>query len=143
MASTGITIGRLAKAANVGIETIRYYQRLGLLPTPVPIDSAFRHYPVEIVDRVQFIKRAQNLGFSLEEIASLLALNDGTDRTSIQRLASGRLTNIRSKIADLQRIEGMLAHLLHECEQTDHANACPIIAAFASDTEGTDTPSSH
>jgi len=138
MASNGITIGRLAKAANVGIETIRYYQRRALLPTPRPTDSAFRYYPVELIGRIQFIKRAQDLGFSLNEIGVLLELNDGADRPSIQRLTLEHLTNIRSKIADLQRIEAILAQLLHKCEETSQAKACPIIDAFRSDTTDAD-----
>ncbi len=131
MATQAMTIGRLAKAANVGIETIRYYQRRNLLPTPEASDSAYRYYPVEMVDRIRFIKRAQDLGFSLDEIASLLQLNDGSDRRSIRKLASLRLEMVRRKIADLQRIESSLASLIEKCEQSNSARACPIIAAFS------------
>jgi Hg(II)-responsive transcriptional regulator len=129
-----LTIGRLAKAADVGIETIRYYQRRALLPQPEPTPGgAFRHYPVALVDRIRFIKRAQDLGFSLDEIAALLRLNDGADRRSIRRVASERLDHIRGKLADLRRMEKVLSHLIHECESGDHANACPIISALSGD----------
>jgi Hg(II)-responsive transcriptional regulator len=131
MTTATMTIGRLAKAANVGIETIRYYQRRTLLPQPAPAQGAFRHYPVDLIDRIRFIKRAQDLGFSLDEIAALLQLNDGIDRRAIRRLASERLENIRSKIADLQRMESMLSHMIHACESTNHKHSCPIISALS------------
>ncbi|HEX8957174.1 MAG TPA: MerR family DNA-binding protein [Burkholderiaceae bacterium] len=129
---TGLTIGRLAKAAGVGIETVRYYQRLGLLPAGAPLQQgqAFRHYPIDAVERIRFVKRAQGLGFSLDEISQLLQLNDGADRTRVRELARSRLDNVREKILDLQRMEGALAHLLHECEHSGAAQACPIIEAF-------------
>jgi len=127
----GLTIGRLAKAAQVGIETIRYYQRLNLLPTPAPVRNAFRHYPIAMVERIRFIKRAQDLGFSLDDIATLLQLNDGADRHQVRRLANARLENIRVKIADLNRMESILSELVHECEHAGHARSCPIIAAFS------------
>jgi Hg(II)-responsive transcriptional regulator len=130
----GLTIGRLAKAAQVGIETIRYYQRLNLLPTPTPVRNAFRHYPVAMVERIRFIKRAQDLGFSLEDIATLLQLNDGADRHQVRQLANARLESIRVKIADLNRMESILSELVHECEHAGHARSCPIIAAFSGNT---------
>ena len=130
-----LTIGRLAKAAHVGIETIRYYQRLKLLPTPEPVHNAFRHYPIETIERIRFIKRAQDLGFTLDDIAALLQLNDGTDRRRIRQLANMRLDNIRTKIADLTRMETILAELVHECEHAGHARSCPIIAAFSGTAE--------
>lgn len=130
-----LTIGRLAKAANVGIETIRYYQRLNLLPTPTPVRNAFRHYPVDTIERIRFIKRAQDLGFTLDDIAVLLQLNDGADRRRIRQLANTRLESIRTKIADLKRMESILAELVHECEHTGQARSCPIIAAFSGTIE--------
>lgn len=126
-----LTIGRLAKAAGVGVETIRYYQRVQLLPTPAPERNAFRHYPVEMIDRIRFIKRAQELGFSLEDIGTLLRLNDGADRQQVRELAQVRLSHIRAKIDDLRRMEGILTELVHECAHADHAQSCPIIAAFS------------
>ncbi len=133
MKESGLTIGRLARAADVGIETIRYYQRRNLLPIPDSQETTFRHYPLGLVDRIRFIKRAQDLGFSLEEISALLRLEDGLDRKSIRKVVNDRLDQIRSKIADLQRMETVLAHLIHECEATGRAKSCPIIAALAGD----------
>lgn len=132
--ATGLTIGRLAKAAGVGIETVRYYQRLGLLPaaTPAPQGQAFRHYPMDAVERIRFVKRAQGLGFSLDDIGHLLQLNDGTNRAKVRQLARSRLDLVREKILDLQRIEKALSHLLHECEHGGTAQPCPIIEAFKS-----------
>ncbi len=124
-----LTIGRLAKAAKVGIETIRYYQRQALLPEPPATSGAFRLYPISLVDRIRFIKRAQELGFTLAEIGSLLKLADGADRRSIRKLASDRLVQIRAKLEDLHRMEHALEHALHDCEVTGPAKPCPIIAA--------------
>ncbi len=129
--SSTLTIGRLARAANVGIETIRYYQRRELLPTPEASETAFRTYSVDLVERIRFIKRAQELGFSLDEIATLLRLEDGTNRTLIRQVAVDRLAHIRAKINDLKRMEAVLASLVDECEATGKAKPCPIIAAMA------------
>lgn len=131
MNKSELTIGRLARAADVGIETIRYYQRRNLLPRPDPEGGAVRHYPLNLIDRIHFIKRAQDLGFSLDEISTLLQLEDGTDRKTIRKTAGDRLEEIRSKITDLQRMESVLARLIHECEATSCAESCPIIAALA------------
>ncbi|HKQ30510.1 MAG TPA: MerR family DNA-binding protein [Burkholderiales bacterium] len=133
MKTAELTIGRLARAANVNIETIRYYQRLDLLPIPSPKRTAFRTYPVELVDRICFIKRAQELGFSLAEIASLLKLEDGARRNVIRNVAGDRLQQIETKIADLQRMRKTLSHLIRECETTGASHPCPIIAALAGD----------
>jgi Hg(II)-responsive transcriptional regulator len=128
--SGGLTIGRLARAAGVGIETIRYYQRRELLPVP-EAEAAFRVYPTELIDRIQFIKRAQELGFSLDEISMFLQLADGTDRKSIHKIASDRLNEIRAKIDDLQKMETVLAGLVRECEATGQTAPCPVIKALA------------
>lgn len=130
MSSSGLTIGRLARAAGVGVETVRYYQRRELLPVP-ETEAAFRVYPTELIDRIQFIKRAQELGFSLDEISMFLRLADGTDRKSIRKIASNRLDEIRAKIKDLQKMEKVLAELVQECEATGQAAPCPVIKALA------------
>ena len=126
----GLTIGRLARAANVGIETVRYYQERQLLPVPSPTTGAFRIYPPELVDRIRFIKRAQELGFSLDEIATLLKLQDGDDRNEIRKVAIDRLAQIRKKIMDLQSMEQLLSWLVNECATTGRMQPCPIISAF-------------
>jgi Hg(II)-responsive transcriptional regulator len=130
-----MTIGRLAKASGVGVETVRYYQRRQLLPVPAAGDSAFRSYPPELIDRIRFIKRAQLLGFSLDEITTLLRLEDGRDRQAIRDVARDKLAHIHEKIADLQRMETVLSKLVCECEVTGKAQPCPIIAALAGELE--------
>jgi MerR family mercuric resistance operon transcriptional regulator len=127
---TDFTIGNVAEAAGVGVETVRYYERRGLVPQPARAEASFRRYGSGHVHRIRFIKRAQDLGFTLEEIESLLELEDGTDRHSIRRIASARLEETRRRIADLQRIEGALSHLLHECKAHARSSRCPIIAAI-------------
>ena len=128
-----LTIGRLAKAAGVGVETIRYYQQRGLLPVP-PSIGAYRYYPVSLSDRVRFVKRAQELGFSLDEIAELLRLEDGVDRGSIRRIANERLLQIQMKLDNLKRMKRILSHLVDECEHTNQAAPCPIIRALTTDS---------
>ena len=128
-ASDTLTIGRLARAADVGVETIRYYQDRQLLPVP-PSDGAFRYYPLSLVERVRFIKRAQELGFSLEEVRELLQLEDGADRVSIRRVARERLSQIEAKLADLKRMQRVLKDLLTECEHTGAGLPCPIIGTI-------------
>lgn len=126
-----LTIARVARAAGVGVETIRYYERRSLIPRPADRAGAYRRYDASHVARVRFIRRAQALGFTLEEIGTLLALEDGTDRRSVRRIALARLTEIRSRIADLKRMERALKHLMHECETDSRSPRCPIIAAIA------------
>ncbi len=128
---SSLTISRLARAAGVGIETIRYYQRRNLLPLPEPEGGAFRHYPPVLIDRIRFIKRAQELGFSLDEISTLLKFEDGMDRRSIRSVASKHLDQVRAKITSLQRIEHSLSHLIDACVASGRAERCPIIEALA------------
>jgi MerR family mercuric resistance operon transcriptional regulator len=134
MESATLTIGHLARKAGVGVETVRYYQQRKLLPVPAK-NGAYRRYPAHLVDSIRFIKRAQELGFSLDEIAQLLRLNDGANRVSIRRIAAARLSQIESKLADLQRMEGALRHLVHECEHTGADRPCPIIASLVRKAE--------
>ncbi len=125
-----MTIGALAAAAGVGVETVRYYQRRGLLPQPAPMRGAIRRYPPAVAARLRFIRRAQGLGFTLEEIASLLQLADGTDRRSIRRITAARLAQLTERIRDMQKMVDVLQHLLHACEHTGGAADCPIIEAI-------------
>jgi MerR family mercuric resistance operon transcriptional regulator len=124
-----LTIGKLAKAAGVGVETIRYYQKRSLLPIPES-SGAYRHYPWRLANRIRFIKRAQELGFSLDEVSELLSLEEGIDRGSIRRIANERLAQIQIKMADLKRMNMALSHLVHECEQTGKEQPCPIISTL-------------
>jgi MerR family mercuric resistance operon transcriptional regulator len=129
MAESTFTIGKLAKAAGVGVETVRYFQQRGLLAVP-PANGVFRHYPVSAVERIRFIKRAQELGFTLDEIGELLALEDGGDRVAIRRVASARLAQIETKLSDLQRMRVALAELVDCCAHTEQNRPCPIIATL-------------
>lgn len=129
-ASESLTIGRLARAADVGVETVRYYQERKLLPVP-PSGGAFRHYPVSLIERIRFIKRAQELGFSLDEIAGLLHLEEGSDRASIRRIATDRLSQVERKLSDLRRMQKVLRHLVGECEHTAADLPCPIITTLS------------
>jgi DNA-binding transcriptional MerR regulator len=124
-----VTIGGLARAAEVGVETVRYYQRRRLLAVP-PGSGGVRRYPAAMVDRIRFIKRSQNLGFSLDEIRELLQLEKGGTRGAIRKIAGARLIAIRGKIAALGQMERVLAALLSECDHTNAAAPCPIIAAL-------------
>jgi MerR family mercuric resistance operon transcriptional regulator len=126
-----MTIGRLAHVAGVGVETVRYYQRRGLLPQPSPTRGAYRQYPPAAAARLRFIRRAQQLGFTLDEISSLLQLSDGTDRRSIRRITAARLAQLRERMADMQRMASALEHVLHECERAERAPRCPIIETIA------------
>lgn len=132
--SPGLTIGRLAEAAEVGVETIRYYQRRRLLPIPPAV--GVRRYPVTVLRRVRFIRRSQALGFSLEEIRELLRLEEGGSRKEVRRIAGDRLTSVRDKLAALQKMEHVLAHLVAECESSGAQAPCPIIGALAAETDG-------
>lgn len=131
MVDTLLTIGRLARAANVNVETVRYYQTRKLLPVPKRGTSAFRYYPSELIEQIRFIKRAQELGFSLEEIRELLRLHQGIDRESIRKIARARLTQIESKLRDLDRMRHALSGLVEACEHTAGGIPCPIIQALA------------
>jgi len=127
-----MTIGKLARAAEVGVETVRYYQRRRLLAVPHS-GGGVRRYPPATIDRIRFIKRSQNLGFTLDEIRELLRLEQGGSRKAVRRIAGARLTNIREKIATLEQMERVLSGLLSECEHTATAAPCPIIAALSTD----------
>jgi Hg(II)-responsive transcriptional regulator len=127
-----VTIGRLARAAEVGVETVRYYQRRRLLAVPHS-GGGVRRYPIATIDRIRFIKRSQDLGFSLEEIRELMRLEQGGSRRDIRKIAVARLSSIREKLTALQRMEKVLSELLCECEHAATAEPCPIIAALSTD----------
>lgn len=124
------TIGALAAAADVGVETIRYYQRKGLLPEPQRPPGSVRRYGPADVARVRFIKSAQRTGFSLDEIAQLLQLEDGAQCAQARTIAARRLLDVRHRMADLQRIEAALAELVERCAEGRGRVACPLIASL-------------
>ncbi len=128
-----LTIGRLADEAGVNVETIRYYQRRGLLLEPEkPIDG-HRRYGVDALRRLRFIKRAQVLGFTLDEIGGLLALDEAHACAETRELAAHKLEVIESKLADLKAMRRSLASLLRQCDTGSPTVACPIIHALAAD----------
>jgi MerR family transcriptional regulator, mercuric resistance operon regulatory protein len=126
----GFAIGSLAAAAGVNVETIRFYQRKGLLSEPERPYGSIRRYTSEAVGRVRFIKASQRLGFSLEEVRELLKLEDGTHCGEARGLAEHKLQNVREKLADLQRIEAALCQLVARCESARGAVKCPLIFAL-------------
>lgn len=123
-----LTIGRLAQAGNVGVETIRFYQRKGLLETP---DKAggFRHYSDEDVRRLRFIRQAQIAGFTLGEIAELLQLDAREDRRRARELAEARVKALDSRIVELELARDALKRLAAECGGSDKG-PCPILTSF-------------
>jgi MerR family mercuric resistance operon transcriptional regulator len=138
MQSGLMTVGGLAAAAEVNVETVRYYQRRGLLPLPergTRGASRVRRYGSAEVARLRFIRRAQQLGFTLTEIGELLQLQDGTDRRSIRRIAGTRLEQIRSHLVDLQRIAASLEDLIARCEHGASRPNCPIIESIVAPTD--------
>ena len=128
--SDNLTIGAFAQAAEVNVETIRFYQRKGLLPEPDKPYGGIRHYGETDVARVRFIKRAQQLGFSLNEIAELLKLEDGVHCGEARRLAARKLDAVRAKLADLLQMESMLADLVKRCDARRGKLCCPLIDAL-------------
>lgn len=128
--ANSLTIGAFAKATGVGVETIRYYQQRGLLPTPDRPYGGIRRYGSADVARVKFVKAAQKLGFSLDEVAQLLKLEDGTHCSEAAELAALRLADVRSRLADLTRMEAVLSKLVGECHAHQGNVSCPLVAAL-------------
>lgn len=124
------TIGAFAAAAGVNVETIRYYQRKGLVAEPARAGGGIRRYGSDDVARVQFVKSAQRIGFSLDEVGHLLKLEDGTHCREAAELAALRLADVRSRLADLKRMEAALARLVTECRSVRGKVSCPLIAAL-------------
>lgn len=130
MENEELTIGRLAAAAGVNVETVRYYQRIKLMPVPKKAPGGIRRYSAGELSRLRFIKTAQGLGFTLEEIADLVKLDDGTHCTEAHDIASRKLTDVRARLRDLRRIETMLTRLVRRCETRRGAIRCPLIEAL-------------
>lgn len=126
----GITIGALADLAGVNVETIRFYQRKGLMPEPEKPYGSIRRYGDAELARVRFIKAAQRLGFSLDEVADLLRLEDGTRCGEARQLAEHKLADVRQKLSDLQRIESVLTALVARCSAVRGRVNCPLIASL-------------
>ena len=126
-----LTIGLLARAAEVNVETIRYYQRRGLLEEPPKPPSGRRRYSSAAVRQVRFIKRAQLLGFTLEEVKSLLQLEDGQSCRETRLLAEQKLRVFERRLTDLTRVRRVLKGLIAECTEGKRPRSCPIIATLS------------
>jgi MerR family mercuric resistance operon transcriptional regulator len=125
-----LTIGKLATAGGVGVETIRFYQRRGLLETPTR-DEGIRRYGSDDVRRLKFIRQAQAAGFTLEKIKELLLLDASDDRPRVRELAKERISALDAKIDELKQARDALKRLAHECG-SGSAGPCPILASFES-----------
>jgi MerR family copper efflux transcriptional regulator len=129
-----LTIGKAAAQAGISIDTVRFYERAGLLKKTMRTAAGYRLYQPDDVDRLRFIRRAKALGFSLEEIAELLALNDGVgERSAVRAIAERRLAELEQKIAELDRVRRTLAELVHACDGAGPVCGCPIIEAVLGD----------
>ncbi len=128
--SKTLTIGSLAGEAGVSVETIRFYQRKNLLHEPQRPYGSIRHYGPAEVSRVRFIKAAQRIGFTLDEIAQLLQLEDGTKCSQARDIAEHKLVDVRCRMADLQRIESALADLVERCAAGRGKVTYPLITSL-------------
>ena len=128
-----MTIGQVSKLTGVGVETIRFYERSGLIKTPERKSSGYRVYSEEIINRLRFIRRAKDLGFSLSEIESLLGLRVDSEVGCAQarQQALEKITEIEGKIQDLERIRIALTELISACDEPREGNECPILKALA------------
>ena len=120
------TIGRLANAAGVNVETVRYYQRIGLIDEPKKPKQGFRKYPNKTLEQIRFVKRAQQLGFSLQEIADLLELGEGHCR-DVRIRAESKRDKIEKQIRDLQALQDTLSQLISACHAGRGTQTCPIV----------------
>lgn len=128
-----LTIAKLAKASGVHLETVRYYERIGLMPKPSRTASNYRSYGPEHVERLSFIRRAREIGFSIGEIKELLVLAEPgrASCTEVQTLTAAHLGEVRAKIADLSKLEAILAGALERC-LVEPAPVCPVLGMLAS-----------
>ncbi|MEC4683589.1 MAG: heavy metal-responsive transcriptional regulator [Nitrospirota bacterium] len=133
-----LTIGKVARMAGMSIDTIRFYERNGLIPDPPRKESGYRDYPQEIVLRLKFIKNAKELGFTLHEIRDILLLKKipGAKCQSVQKLAEGKVLLVKEKIRRLVQIQKALEYLVDACKDPDHTSECPILEVLERYREG-------
>ena len=130
---SSMTIGKLAREAGVGVETIRFYERRGLIEQPPkPESSGFRHYPRDAVERIRFIRRAQEIGFTLREIDELLSLraDPATDSAEVRERAVAKLAEVDSRIAHLAEMRGALVELIAACPGGGALRTCSIMQSL-------------
>ena len=142
MAESALTISKLAASAGVHVETVRYYQRRRLLPEPQRPQGGFRHYGSADVARLQFIRRAQAMGFTLDEIAGLLEIKGKRACEQTRQLTALKLVDVRQRLDALHRLEGDLMHLIAECSQAPAGESCPTLDRLehAEEHPGDDVP---
>lgn len=130
-----IRIGRVARELGLGAATLRYYERLGLLPRTPRTASGYRLYDRNAAQRLRFIRRAQALGFSLEQVAELLALHDNPRGTArqVKRLTEAKIADLEARIRDLEQMKRALQVLAKSCSGRGHVRECPILAALERD----------
>ena len=133
-----LTTGRLAQKAQVNVETVRYYERRGLIPEPPRGNSGYRQYSQDAVARIRFIKRAKELGFSLQEISELLSLRVDPETTcgDVKGRAEAKIADIEGKILALQSMKEALANLVASCSGDGPTSECPILEALDAKEEG-------
>jgi MerR family mercuric resistance operon transcriptional regulator len=127
-----MTIGQAARQAGVGVETVRFYERKGLIDEPPRPGSGYRQYSPDVVTRIQFIKRARQLGFSLKEIQELLLLRVApeTTRLDVKRRTEAKIAEIERKIEDLSKMKQALVKAINLCGEDGPLSACPILEAL-------------
>ena len=132
-----LTIGQAARSAGVGVETVRFYERQGLLQEPPRRDSGYRQYPEDVVARLRFIRRAKELGFSLKEIKDLLALRVDPETTCVEvkQRAEDKIADVEAKIETLQKIKKALVKLTKTCSGRGPTSECPILDALDAESE--------
>lgn len=140
-----LTIGKLAEKAKVNRETIRYYERRGLIPEPPRLESGYRQYPSDTVLRIQFIKRAKEMGFSLKEISELLLLKVDLNTTcdDVKKKTEKKIEEIEEKIKTLQKIKKALTKLTELCRGQGSKSECPILDALESEKIKPETPNQN
>jgi MerR family mercuric resistance operon transcriptional regulator len=126
------TIGQVAERSGIGIETVRFYERKGLIADPPRTDSGYRQYPEDVVVRLRFIRRAKELGFALKEILELLSLRVNPDTTcaDVRKQAEFKISDVEERIRALRRIKTALTRLAASCVGTGPASECPILEAL-------------
>ncbi len=124
-----LTIGKVAQLTGIGIETVRFYEREGLIPKPPRRESGYRQYPEETIDRIRFIRRAKELGFSLKEIMELLSLHIDPKATcgDIRKRAEAKIADIDARIQSLRKMKKALSKLTTACRGKDPISKCPIL----------------
>lgn len=126
----GLTIGKVAEAAGVEVSTLRYYERRGILREPPRTGSGYRQYDETVVDRIRFVRHAQDLGFTLEEIEELLALRveNPSSCEAVEEATRAKLRSVDAKLRELRRLRSVLGRLVRACEDREETSECPVLA---------------